>query len=141
MVQGEGERPVASELVGDFQPGTVPFDDDETLGRATLSAPALVTARSFATFRVTYTVGRLGLDDTGAIRIAFRFITDLHFQTDDPTGDNYVSASSDGEGRLLLATGLHGVRPWTRTVTVQQRGGYLRPGQKITVVLGDTGGG
>ncbi|WEX12412.1 DUF3604 domain-containing protein [Chelativorans sp. AA-79] len=132
---------VARELVGDFRPDTVPFDDPETLGRAVLSAPAAVTARSFATFRVTYTVGRLGLDDTGAIRIAFRFITDLHFQTDDPKGDNYVSAHSDGEGRLELSTGLNGHRPWTRAVTVQQRGGYLRPGQTITIVFGDTSGG
>jgi len=139
--EGWETRPVAPELVGDFRPGTVPFEDQDTLGRVTLSAPETVTARSFATFRVTYTVGRLGLDDTGAIRIAFRFITDLHFQTDDPAGDNYVSAHSDGEGRLELSTGLHGVRPWTRTVTAQQRGGYLRPGQKITVVFGDTSGG
>lgn len=139
MKQQTTRGPVRRALVGDNGPSVRPGDDPAILGRAALAPTTAVEARSFQTFRITYTVGKLGIDDTGAIRIAFRFISDAGKpQTNDPTAPGYVTASSNGEGRLLLQTGSHGQRPWNQTITIAQSGGYLKEGDVITVVLGDT---
>ncbi|MEZ5843164.1 MAG: DUF3604 domain-containing protein [Hyphomicrobiaceae bacterium] len=139
MKQLKTRGPVRRELVGDNGPSVRPGHDPAIVGRATLSPTTAVEARSFQTFRIAYTVGKLGIDDTGAIRIAFRFISDAGKpQIHDPAAANYVTASSSGEGRLVLSTGAHGQRPWNQTITIAQSGGYLKEGDVITVVLGDT---
>ncbi len=131
--------PVRRELVGDNVPSVWPGDDPALYGSVTLTPSGPVEARSFQTFKIVYTVGRLGIDDTGGIRIAFRFISDFgRPQMDNPTAPNYVTASSNGEGSIQLTSGAHGQRPWTSTLTVHQSGGYLTEGEQITVVFGDT---
>lgn len=132
--------PVSRNLVGDNGPSVIPGHDPAILGTVTLTPTAPVEARSFHTFRITYTVGRLGLDDTGGIRVALRLVSDAGMpQMSNPAAPNYVTASSTGEGRLELKydkTG--GQRPWNEILTVFQRGGYLKEGDQITIVFGDT---
>lgn len=136
-------RPVAPHLIGEAVFLTHPGEDPELYGRATMVGPQTAEVRSYQTFRITYTTGKLGIDDTGGIRIAFRFISDAGFlQTTDPTAPNYVTATSSGDGRLELKYDRNGgQRPWNETLTIYQRGGYLKPGETIEVVLGDTSGG
>ena len=72
MKQLTTNGPVRRELVGDNGPSVRPGDDPALYGSAVLKPLEAVEVRSFQTFTVTYTVGRIGLDDTGAIRVCFR---------------------------------------------------------------------
>ena len=134
---------VPRNLVGDNGPSVVPGHDPSIFGYATLSPVDPVEARSFHTSTLTYTVGKLGLDDTGGIRVNWRMVSDAgRPQMGDPTAENYVTASSNGEGQLVLEfSKLVGQRPWNESLTIYQRGGYLKEGQVITIVFGDTSGG
>ncbi len=131
---------VPRELVGAGSPSVRPGQDPALYGTATLSPAKPVEVRGFHTETVTYKVGRLGLDDTGAIRIALRMVSDSgRPQFTDPTAPNYVTARSNGEGTLVLSYAkMGGARPWFEVLTIQQRGGYLREGEEIAVTLGDT---
>ncbi|MDA4845063.1 DUF3604 domain-containing protein [Hoeflea poritis] len=135
--------PVRRDLVGDNHPSATPGEDPAIYGTATLQPVTPVEARSFHTLKLVYVVGSLGLDDTGAIRIAWRLVSDSgRPQTVDPAVPNFVSATSSGDGRLQLKYDVNGgQRPWNETLTVYQRGGYLRQGDEITVIFGDTTGG
>ena len=130
-------------LVGDNGPSVFPGHDRSIYGYATLSPVTPVETRSYHTATLTYTVGKLGLDDTGAIRISWRRISDAgQAQMQEPGGENYVTATSNGEGKLVLVHSvLDGQRPWNECLTIYQRGGYLKEGDVITVVLGDTSAG
>ncbi|MGI9334093.1 MAG: DUF3604 domain-containing protein, partial [Gammaproteobacteria bacterium] len=134
---------VASELVGDVWPAAEPGEDPVLYGHVELEPRGAFEARSLQTFKLVYTVGRYGIDDTGSIRIVFRFMGDWgDLQTTDPAGYNYVTAHTDTGARLSLAYGgtAH-QRPWFRSLTVRLHGGYLSEGDTITVVFGDTSGG
>ena len=88
---------------------------------------------------MTYTVGLLGIDDTGGIRIAWRTVGDTgHLQMTDPKAANFVTAESNGQGRLELSYArMGGQRPWGEILTITQRGGYLKSGEVITIRIGD----
>ncbi len=132
-------RPVSRHLVGENRPSVRSGDDPALFGSAVLEPRSPVEARSFQTFRLTYTVGKIGLDDTGAIRVCFRLISDAGKpQISDPTGANYLSASSSGQGKITLTSRPDGQRPWNFTVTAQLNGGYLSEGERIELVFGDT---
>jgi len=131
---------VKRSLVGDNNPSVWPGDEAEIYGTAELEPLSPVEVRSYQTYRLTYTVGKLGLDDTGGIRIAWRMISDSgRPQMTDPSAENYVTAFSNGEGNLRLKYDKNGgQRPWNEVLDIEQRGGYLRQGDQITVVFGDT---
>jgi len=139
----ERAQPVPHHLIGEAETATRPGSDAALYGTATLDGPEVVEVRSYQTYRLTYRVGKLGLDDTGAIRVAFRLISDAGpLQTTDPAGPNYVSARSSGEGKLELKYDkIGGQRPWNEALTIYQRGGYLKPGETIEITFGDTAGG
>ena len=133
---------VSSELVGDNGPSVRPGNDPLLYGSATLDPTQPVEVRSFQTFRLVYRVGRIGLDDTGGIRICFRAISDAgKLQVTDPTAENYISASCSGSGKISLRVAPDGQRPWNVAVTAQLNGGYLAEGEEIAITFGDTGHG
>jgi len=136
-------EPVRQDLIGEAVSATIPSEDQSLYGAAELHGPKIAEVRTWQTFRLVYTTGKLGIDDTGGIRIAFRFISDAGFlQNTDPAGPNYVSARSNGDGRLELKYDRSGgQRPWNETLTIYQRGGYLKPGEQIEIIFGDTSGG
>ena len=112
--------PVLPELVGANAPSVRPGDDPELYGSAVVTPLEPVEARSYQTFKLVYTVGRIGLDDTGSIAIAFRWVTDGgYFQTDAPKAPNYVTAMCSGQGRINLKTNAGEIRPWGYTVKAQ----------------------
>ncbi len=119
----------------------MPGDDRALYGTAILEGPTVVEVRTYQTFRIRYSTGKLGIDDTGGIAIAMRQITDAGpLQARDPGAPNYVTARSSGEGNLVV-TFEAGMRPWAGVVRVRQQGGYLKPGETIDVTIGDTSGG
>ncbi len=142
MTERNPSGPVPRRLVGESGPAARPGDDPALYGSAQLEPVEPVEVRSFRTFLLTYRVGRLGLDDTGAIRVAFRMVSDFGaLQTTVPSAPNFVSARCSGSGHLRLAFGPDGTRPWTRTLTARLHGGYLAEGDTITILFGDTSAG
>ena len=90
-------------LVGEGGSNVEPASDPTLYGHVTLEGQTEgIEARSYQTFRLTYTVGRYGLDDTGAIRIAFRAMSDFgRLQMADPTAAGYTT----GHGQQWLPFG------------------------------------
>ena len=138
------ERPenlVDSPLVGELWPSGHPGEDPVLYGHASIEPRGPVEVRSLQTFRLVYTVGRYGLDDTGAIRVLFRALGDQGgLQTDNPQAVNYVSASSSSGVPLEVSYSRYGTtgRPRWKSLTVRVSGGFLREGDTITIVFGDT---
>ncbi len=133
----------SAELRGEVFTNALPAEDPVLFGSAKLSPEGTFEARSLQTFELTYTCGRYGLDDTGSIRIVFRFTADGGpLQWDDPAGLNYVTATSSSGVPLRLKFDVSGhQRPWYQALTVTVTRGYLREGETIRVVYGDTSGG
>jgi len=79
------------------------------------------------------------IDDTGCIKISFRFATDFGIlQFDNPKADNYLSVSTTGDCRLDLRWDIKGhTRPWGKTVYLKIMGGYLDRGDVVTIIFGD----
>ncbi|HET7768375.1 MAG TPA: hypothetical protein VFN74_06330, partial [Chloroflexota bacterium] len=118
---------------------------DGSLGRAAISPMEPVTAGEFGTWTVTYTVGRFGVDDGGAVRVAIHQTCDLGApQFGDPSQADYCTVrwSTPAPCRLVAHyEGELGVRPWKRTIVLRVRDQALRPGDVVTVTLGDRSGG
>lgn len=134
------EDVVATELMGDVWPATQPGEDPVLYGHVELTPRGAFEARSVQTFSLTYTVGRYGIDDTGSIRVVFRFMGDWgDLQTANPRDYNYVTASSSTDSRISLQYAKTGhQRPWFRCLTARLHGGYLKEGDQITIVFGDS---
>ena len=105
-------------------------------------------ARSFATIRQTYTVGKKDVEPGGGFIVARQFMTGFGaFQTDDDTADNHISiASSNANVRFSRSTlpmsGMHGgFRGATDTLVFRVTSGRLTEGDTVTITYGDTTGG
>ena len=129
-----------AELLGEVYSNALPAEDPVLYGAATLTPDGAFETRSLQTFEFTYTCGRYGLDDTGSIRIVFRFTADGGpLQWQDPSAINYVTASSSNGVPLQLHFDMDGhQRPWYQALTIKVHRGYLREGDTITVIYGDT---
>ena len=144
MLVNRLDGPVPGHLVGEAWPAVQPGADPVLLGHARLEPSDPVAVRSAQTFTLTYTVGRYGLDDTGAIRVAFRAMSDFgRLQVDDPAAPGYVSARTSGNARIVLDYVGFGTasRPRWKVLTARVSGGCLREGDTIDLVFGDTAGG
>ena len=113
------------------------------IGSVALTPDGPVEAGSYASFTLTFTAGRFGMDDTGSIRICTRQVSDVGKpQFSAPAAPNYVTAEASNGAQLTLE--FHPkltMRPWSRTLTVTVARGFLAPGDTITVRLGDRSGG
>ncbi len=141
MSEYENKSLVDSDLVGEVWTTAQPGTDPVLYGHVEISPKGKFPARSLQTFRLTYTVGRFGLDDTGAIRVMLRAMGDGGtLQTDDPTGYNYVTATTSSGVPLGVEYSRYGTmpRPRWKVLTIRVRGGFLREGDRIEIVFGDT---
>lgn len=132
-------KAVAPELVGDAWPVTHPGEDPVLYGHVDFEPKGAFEARSSQTFKLIYTVGRYGIDDTGGIAVFFRFFGDQgELQTTDATAHNYVTAHTNTGASIRLSySGFGGHRPWFKMLTAKLHGGYLREGDQIVIVFGD----
>lgn len=119
------------------------------LGSVECSQQTLI-AGSWQELVLTYTVGASGLADGGWLKLAFKFYSDWAlFQTTDPTAANFVSAEYQA-GPLLEGQSPATVqylkvrfdqkgheRPFQKAVLIDIGDGYLNPGDKIIIRLGD----
>ncbi|MBO88085.1 MAG: DUF3604 domain-containing protein [Rickettsiales bacterium] len=130
-----------SDYVGEGWTPVQPGSDPVLYGHVDFAPKGKFEVRSYQTFTLTYTVGRFGLDDTGAIRVVFRAMGDTGtMQTTDPTADNYVSAKSSNGATLSVDYTRRGqsARPRWKSLTINVNGGYMREGDTITITFGDT---
>ncbi len=113
------------------------------LGRAELSPSGAFEVGSFQTFTLTYTAGKFGIDDSGSLRIVFRFASDQSRpQFEDPTRPNYTTVTASNDAVLEYRYDPKGnVRPWDRCLYIKVVRGFLREGDTITVRFGVTDGG
>ncbi len=134
---------VESTYVGDVWPAAEPGEDPVLYGSVTLTPTGAFEARSLQTFTLIYTVGRFGLDDTGAIKVVHRYPNDWgRLQVDDPEAVNFVTAETSNGTPLRLTYEPDGEqRPWYRSLLVDVKGGCLREGDTITIIFGDRSGG
>ena len=134
---------VPEELIGDAWPAAAPGGDPVLFGQATLNPLGAFEVRSLQTFTLNFHVGRFGIDDSGGIKVVFRFSVDWGtFQTTDPSQPNYVTAStSTGVPVEVQFSKDSHPRPWFQALWVRVGGGFLREGDNIEIVFGDRSGG
>ncbi|KAJ5715746.1 uncharacterized protein N7483_012927 [Penicillium malachiteum] len=109
-----------------------------------------LTAGEWTEILLEYEVGGSGLADGAWIKGTFKFYSDWAlFQTADPTKDNYVSAeyvpNTLFPGQTPSTVQSLGIRfdqkgherPFQKAVIVDIQDGYLNPGDKILIRLGD----
>jgi hypothetical protein len=115
----------------------------QEMGTATLSPDGPVVAGSYASLTYTYTAGKFGIDDTGGIKICFRGTSDIGKpQFTRPEAPNYVTVeASNGVGLDAMFDQRLNIRPWTQTLFIRTKSGFLRAGDRITVRFGDRSGG
>ncbi|TNB49418.1 DUF3604 domain-containing protein [Martelella lutilitoris] len=112
----------------------------EHLGHAVIDPSGAFEAGSYASFTLTYTAGTFGIDDSGSLRVCFRFASDQSSpQFDDPKGANYCTVEASNGAVLQVRFDPKGnVRPWDRTIWIKVAKGYLQEGDRITIRFGVT---
>ncbi|MBN2584979.1 MAG: hypothetical protein JXL80_18095 [Planctomycetes bacterium] len=113
--------------------------DPDDLGSARITPTGPFPVATLGTWTLTYTAGRLGLDDSGAIILVRRIDDGSPPQVADSTAPGYVTVTTDADVRLeVRCDGGFWVRPWRGAVIATVRDGSLRQGDTITLTLGDT---
>jgi hypothetical protein len=119
----------------------MPYSDyrPDLMGRAELTPTGAFEAGSFQSFTLVYTAGAFGIDDTGSIKIGFRFATDFGpLQCTDPKGQGYTSVEASNGATLEAKWEFkRNIRPWSRSLYVGVVRDFLAPGDTITIRFGD----
>jgi hypothetical protein len=108
-------------------------------GTAVVTPDCAVEAGSWQSFTLVYTAGRFGIDDSGSIKVCFRFASDqTKPQLDDPAGPGFVTVEASN-GAVLEARFDYkqNTRPWDRTLYIKVVRGFMREGDTIAVCFGD----
>ena len=111
----------------------------DRMGTARIEPQTPVEAGSFASFTLVYTAGYFGIDDTGSLKIVFRFASDMgRPQFADPKGAGYTTVEASNGAVLEVAyDNKRNIRPWDKTLFIRVMRGFLREGDAITVRFGD----
>lgn len=119
----------------------MPYSDyrPDLMGSAKLEPEGTFEAGSHQSFTLTYTAGCFGIDDTGSIKIGFRFATDFGpVQFEDPEGQGYTTAeASNGAALELKWEFKRNIRPWSRSLYIGVAKHFLKPGDTIKIRFGD----
>lgn len=112
--------------------------DSNYLGASKIFPDRDVVAGEIGTWELTYTVGKYGIDDRASIIFAWRNQSDWQLpQFDDPKGDGYSTVITDGDAKVKAERSTWR-RPYINSILVKVSEGFLKEGDKIKVVLGDT---
>jgi hypothetical protein len=122
---------------GNWMPDMVPVPPEDA-GTVALDLAGPVEAGSLQRFTLTYTAGRYGIDDTGSIKICFRFASDMGKpQFTDPAAANFVAVAASNGARLDVRFDPKGnTRPYDRSIHIKVLRGFMRAGDKIAVAFG-----
>ncbi len=111
----------------------------DLMGSATLEPSGAFEAGSMHSFTLTYTCGRFGIDDTGSIKIGFRFATDFGpVQFTDRQAPGYTTVEASNGATLEAKWEFkRNIRPWSRSLYIGVVKDFLAPGDTITIRFGD----
>ena len=117
--------------------------DPKDIGTVTIDPTGEFEAGSYQTFKWIYKAGTYGIDDSGSIRICFRFASDQGKpQFERPSEPNYTTIVASNNAILKYDYDPKGnVRPWDKTIYIRIVEGYLTEGDTITVTFGDKSAG
>ncbi|MEC9369454.1 MAG: DUF3604 domain-containing protein [Pseudomonadota bacterium] len=115
----------------------------ELMGEARIEPDGRFEAGSWQTFKLTYTCGRFGIDDTGSLKIGMRFATDFGpVQFTDPRAPGYTTVvASNGAVLDCRWEFKRNIRPWSRSLYIGVVKHFLAEGDTITITFGDRSGG
>src|SRR5262245_35108471 len=107
----------------------------DLMGSATLAPSGSFEAGSLQAFTLMFRAGAFGIDDTGSIKIGFRFATDFGpVQFTDPKDQGYTTAEASNGARLECKWEFkRNIRPWSRSLYIGVVKDFLKPGDTITV--------
>ena len=111
----------------------------DLMGTAALTPTGAFEAGSLQSFTLVYTAGAFGIDDTGSIRIGFRFATDFGpLQFTDPKGQGYTTVEASNGATLEAKWEFkRNIRPWSRSLYIGVVRDFLAPRDTITIRFGD----
>ena len=119
----------------------MPYSDyhPELMGSATIEPSGAFEAGSYQSFVLTYTAGRFGIDDTGGIKVGFRFASDMSkLQFDDPTAEGYTTIEASNGATLDVKQEFkRNIRPWSKSLYIGITEHFLAEGDTITIRIGD----
>ncbi|MEL6372390.1 MAG: DUF3604 domain-containing protein, partial [Pseudomonadota bacterium] len=119
----------------------MPYSDyrPDLMGHATLEPSGAFEAGSWQSFKLVYTAGAFGIDDTGSIKIGFRFATDFGpVQFTDPTAPGYTTVEASNGAVLDCRWEFkRNIRPWSRALYIGVVKHFLKPDDTITIRFGD----
>jgi hypothetical protein len=109
------------------------------MGSAMVEPTGSFEAGSYQEFKLTYTAGYFGIDDTGSLKIVHRFASDMgRPQFDAPAAANYVTVEASNGAVLHVEYDMkRNIRPWDKTLYIKVVRGFLREGDQIIVRFGD----
>jgi len=122
---------------GNWMPEMLPVPPADA-GTVTLDLQGPVEAGSFQRFTLTYTAGRYGIDDTGSVKICYRFASDMGKpQFTDPAVANHVAVTASNGAKLETRfDSKANTRPYDRTIHIKVLRGFMRAGDTILVAFG-----
>jgi hypothetical protein len=111
-----------------------------TYGSLELEPRQPVVAGTIGTWTLTLTVGSLGIDEGGTIKMPWSLVSDWGPpQVTDPLAQNYTAVYTDGRARLEVEFGSKQYfRPRDNALVVHICDAPLAPGERVRVVYGDT---
>jgi Protein of unknown function (DUF3604) len=119
----------------------MPYSDyrPDLMGSAALTPLGSFEAGSLQSFTLVYTAGAFGVDDTGSIKVGFRFATDFGpVQFTDPKGQGYTTVEASNGATLEAKWEFkRNIRPWSRSLYIGVVKDFLAPGDTITIRFGD----
>jgi hypothetical protein len=119
----------------------MPYSDyrPDLMGSASLEPAGSFEAGSMQSFTLVYTAGTFGVDDTGSIKIGFRFATDFGpVQFTDPKAPGYTTVEASNGATLETKWEFkRNIRPWSRSLYIGVVKDFLAPGDTITIRFGD----
>ena len=114
------------------------------VGTACVAPGDPIVAGAFFTRRIIFTAGKYGVDEGAQILVCKRLSSDMEIpQFEDPAASGYVSVTcSNPEVGIVLSYQEQGyLDDWRSGVAIRIARGFLCTGDKVTLVLGDIGGG
>ncbi len=110
----------------------------DLMGRAEVTPSGSFEAGSWASFKLTYTPGKFGIDDRGCVKIALRGHTDTtDIQFDDPAAPGFTTVETSTDIPISIAAELHrNIRPWNKTLFIRFHR-FLEAGEQLIVHYGD----
>ena len=110
----------------------------EYMGTISLSPDKDVIAGEFSTWTITFTAGEYGIDDGGTLVVAWKSVSDWDSpQFDEPDMPGYTTVSTTGSCRVSARYSKF-VRSFGNSILIDVNGGYIKKGDQIKIVLGDT---